>query len=314
MDKKVADDKIGPGVELHDPARLKLLEELQKFFGSVPQKAQASLLLCALKYLQGLCKSSANYVLLHGMQSVLANQTVDNICKNHDAHRCVVTKLAGPLNAAHIVPFFLNKKNERASFFNLLKSLFAQRIEKWKSLLDNGTEFVENVLSLTPTLHHFHSAGLFGLQPIEASLDGKSLKLKFYWIAQQETTSNTMVNLMDIPTFPNDVELEDIKICNAKDGHIIKSGEVIKLTKSDPEQHPLPTWDMLELQWIMQRLTALKGPADIPDSVLTESEDSRGIYDEDLGEYIWWDKNGQWRGFAPIPDIFLERLGEDLEG
>ncbi|EEQ86791.2 CMGC/SRPK protein kinase [Blastomyces dermatitidis ER-3] len=29
---------------------------------------------------------------------------------------------------------------------------------------------------------------------------------------------------------------------------------------------------------------------------------------------IWWDKNGQWRGFAPIPDISLERLADDLEG
>lgn len=171
----------------------------------------------------------------------------------------------------------------------MLKSLFAQRIEKWKSLLDNGTEFVENMLSLTPTLHRFHSAGLFGLQPIEASLDGKSLKLKFYWLAQRETTSDTMTNLMDIPTFPDDVELEDIKICNAKDGHIIKSGEVIELTTSDPEQHPLPNWDLLELQWIMQRLTALKGAADIPDSVLTESEDSGEIFDEELGE--WRERN-----------------------
>ncbi|KMU92716.1 hypothetical protein CIHG_10502 [Coccidioides immitis H538.4] len=25
-------------------------------------------------------------------------------------------------------------------------------------------------------------------------------------------------------------------------------------------------------------------------------------------------KNGQWRGFAPIPDISLERLADDLEG
>ncbi|PGH35142.1 hypothetical protein GX50_02064 [[Emmonsia] crescens] len=369
MDKKVADDKMGPGVELRDPARVKLLEELQNIFGPVSQKAQASLLLCDLEHLQHLSESSINYVVVDYLQRGLSDQTVDDIvkkwcqrsrspstaspaqsisvargqpkpsplrrlavantetqapeeqeetdilppppkrrryaspsssgesrsryisdeCKNRDSYRCVVTKLAGPLDAAHIVPFFLNKKDERASFFNLLKSLFAQRIEKWKSLLDNGTEFVENMLSLTPTLHRFHSAGLFGLQPIEASLDGKSLKLKFYWLAQRETTSDTMTNLMDIPTFPDDVELEDIKICNAKDGHIIKSGEVIELTTSDPEQHPLPNWDLLELQWIMQRLTALKGAADIPDSVLTESEDSGEIFDEELGE--WRERN-----------------------
>ncbi|PGH04662.1 CMGC/SRPK protein kinase [Blastomyces parvus] len=29
---------------------------------------------------------------------------------------------------------------------------------------------------------------------------------------------------------------------------------------------------------------------------------------------IWWDRNGQWKGVAPIPDISLEQLAEDLEG
>nr|KMM64352.1 hypothetical protein CPAG_00704 [Coccidioides posadasii RMSCC 3488] len=383
MDNKVDDDKIGPGVELCDPVRLKLLKELQDIVGRVPQKAQASFLLCDLQYLQDLRKSSINPVVLEAVQRSLSDSKVDEIvaqwcqlsrphstasparslslshghpkpsplkhlavantkaqapeeqeeteipsqpskrkrngsrsrtscssgksrsqyvsdeCKNRDAHRCVVTKLAGPIDAAHIVPFSLNREDRRARFFSLLKTLWSQRIEKWKSLLENGTEFVENMISFTPTIHRYHSAGLFGLQPIEASLDGKSLKLKFYWLPQRETPSDTMTDITDIPTLPDDVELEDIKICNGKDEHLIKSGEVIELTTLDPEKRPLPNWDLLEMQWVLQRMTALRGAADLPDTVLDESDDLASfgysemeadkIFDEGLGG---WCKQG----------------------
>lgn len=81
MDKKVADDKMGPGVELRDPARVKLLEELQNIFGPVSQKAQASLLLCDLEHLQHLSESSINYVVVDYLQRGLSDQTVDDIVK-----------------------------------------------------------------------------------------------------------------------------------------------------------------------------------------------------------------------------------------
>lgn len=72
-------DKIGPGVELCDPARLKLLEELQKIFGQVPQKAQAAFLLCDLDYLKGLTKASVNPVVLKAVNRSFHTEEVDEI-------------------------------------------------------------------------------------------------------------------------------------------------------------------------------------------------------------------------------------------
>ena len=181
-----------------------------------------------------------------------------------DSHRCVVTKLAGPLDAAHVVPPILNNKEERQASFELLKVGWPERIEIWKHHVDNnGTESVDNLLILSPHIHQYYTAGLFGLQPIEASADGKSTKLKLYWLRHRETSGSTMVDIMDIPTLPEDT-LKDINIYS-KDGHLIKSGEVIELTTSDPINRPLSNWDLLEMQWVLQRLAALAGAVDPED-------------------------------------------------
>ncbi|EGC42042.1 conserved hypothetical protein [Histoplasma capsulatum var. duboisii H88] len=350
MDKKLTDKEIGPGVELADSNRIKLLKKLQNIFGQIPQKAQASFLLCDLNYLKELCQAqSASPALLDAalhrvqtasnvdnivtqwcqksrmssrvssvqtpspgshhqiqpspLRSVTAtgtkrhaseeledtdiphkqrqlaadlseqrSQQMSDLCKNRDKYKCVVTKFEGPMDACHIVPFSLNQQSSRASFFELLRILWPRRFEKWQSIVNSGTEFIGNMLTLSPTLHRCHSVGLFGLQPVEASSDGKSMKLKFFWLAQRDTSSNFMTDITAIPPFPDNVQLKGIQVCNVQDGHLIKSGEIIELMTADPANKPLPDWDLLELQWVMQRLTALRGAADIFDSVHSESD------------------------------------------
>ncbi|EGE03145.1 hypothetical protein TEQG_02181 [Trichophyton equinum CBS 127.97] len=203
------------------------------------------------------------------------SHSVRQKCKERDDFKCIVTKSAGPVDAAHIFPNSLNESDSRANFLGLLRQLWVQRIGKWESRLKNGTEFVENELTLSPSLHWYHSKGLFGLQPIEATSDGKSLKLGFYWLDKRQTgKSSEMVDLMDIPTLAHDFQPKDIAICSSRDEHIIRSGEVIELITEDPEKRPLPDWDLLEMQWVLQRLTALKGAADVPDTILDDSDDN----------------------------------------
>lgn len=157
----------------------------------------------------------------------------------------------------------------------MLKILWAQRIGKWEGRFKNGTEFVENEVSFSPSLHRYHAKGLFALQPIEATSDGRSLKLGFYWLNKRQVErSKEMVDLMDIPALAHDFRPKDIAICSSRDEHIIRSGEVIELITKDPEKLPLPDWHILEMQWVLQRLVALKGAADIPDAVHDDSNDS----------------------------------------
>ncbi|KGY15229.1 hypothetical protein PABG_11805 [Paracoccidioides brasiliensis Pb03] len=105
---------------------------------------------------------------------------------------------------------------------------------------------------------------------IEASSDGKSLKLKFHWLPPRTTPSTNMTDITDFSLIGNrligdvlvdeELRLGDIKICNGRDGHIIRSGDVIELFH-DPEKLPLPNWNLMEMQWVLQRLTVLGGAA-----------------------------------------------------
>ncbi|OJD10817.1 hypothetical protein AJ78_08270 [Emergomyces pasteurianus Ep9510] len=317
MDKKLRDDQIGPGVELADPNRIKLLEELQKIFGLTKaasvesevfdatlrgihsasnvdnivtklqtpspgshRQIQTSLLgsVAATGTKRHASEELENTAIPHKRRQLITDSSerrsrqMSDLCKNRDEYKCVVTKFEGPTDACHIVPFSLNQQSSRASFFELLRLLWSQRFEKWQSIVNSGTEFIENMLTLTPTLHRCHSVGLFSLQPVEASSDSKSMKLKFFWLAQRDTSSNTMTDVTAIPPFPDNVKLEGIEVYNVQDEHLIKSGEIIELMTTDPANKPLPDWDLLELQWVMQRLTALRGAADNPESVHSESE------------------------------------------
>lgn len=257
-----------------------------------------------------------------------------------------MTNCAGPIDVAHIVPFSLNKKDKREHFFNLLKLLWAPRIGKWQSPLGNGTEFIENLLCFAPSVHRYHAAGLFGLQPIEASSDGKSLKLKFWWLPQRTTPSSNMTDITDFSLIDiigdvfveDELQLKDIKICNGSDGHIIRSGDVIELSTPDPENLPLPNWDLLEMQWILQRLTALSGAAAVPDADLDDDDDEpagrasfwyseveeddiidEGLHewreeghDEEAADKEWRSGIDNWIDAQPISPTNASRYGTDM--
>lgn len=48
----------------------------------------------------------------------------------------------------------------------------------------------------------------------------------------------------------------------------IQSGDVISFTTHGPEKLPLPSFDLLDMQWALHRVTALSGAADATDEEL----------------------------------------------
>ncbi|PGH01486.1 hypothetical protein AJ80_08999 [Polytolypa hystricis UAMH7299] len=78
-----------------------------------------------------------------------------------------------------------------------------------------------------------------------------------------------MTDIIDIPTLPDDVELEDIKSAIARMGTLSNQ--------------------------VLQHLTALKGAADLPDMVFNRSEDFTSFrYSEMEADEIFNEKLGGW--------------------
>lgn len=52
----------------------------------------------------------------------------------------------------------------------------------------------------------------------------------------------------------------------------VRSGNVITISTKDLRSHPLPDTRLLELQWVLNRLTALRGAAE-PDDFDDDDDD-----------------------------------------
>ncbi|KAF3893061.1 HNHc domain-containing protein [Trichophyton interdigitale] len=190
----------------------------------------------------------------------------DNCCVR-DGDRCIITKHAYP-DVAHIYPYSMGgvaHESPNSTFWTLLRSYWSnERVENWRAaVFPRGTETLCNLLCLSPNMHRWHSKGLLGLQPVEISEDKSRLTLRFYWLPQHQFSRNVDLSARpDIPCDLNGLEM-DFKAWNAITERKIRSGDEIILTTSDPQNLPLPDWDLLELQWTLQRLAALSGVVDV---------------------------------------------------
>ncbi|EGD94039.1 hypothetical protein TESG_01567 [Trichophyton tonsurans CBS 112818] len=204
-------------------------------------------------------------------------------CRYRDQSRCIITKSLDPVDVAYIFPYSMRRSlagdNQHHLFWVLLRYFWTEsRINAWTTAAfpAGSLDVVENVLCFAPTMYRWYSKGLFALQPIRQSEDKKEFTIKFYWLPLRKSAKN--MSLLTKPTIPEDlVGIDgDYRAWNVRTGEEIASGQEIVLTTSDPENLSLPGWDLLELQWTLQRLTALSGAADaFPDAV--EEDDSSGI-------------------------------------
>ena len=60
----------------------------------------------------------------------------------------------------------------------------------------------------------------------------------------------------------------------------ICSGQKISLTTDDPKMRPLPKFALLEMQWILHRLAAMSGVAEIHDDFDNDDDDAMPLWNE----------------------------------
>lgn len=78
------------------------------------------------------------------------------------------------------------------------------------------------------------------------------------------------------------------KLWNCETDKPIYSGELVTLTTRDPVAMPLPSFELLEMQWMLNRIAALSGAADVTDEQL-EDED------------FWFGEGGELAGSGNHP-------------
>jgi len=181
-------------------------------------------------------------------------------------------------------------------FWRLLRIFWDKdRVEKWKRTIfpnpqnpDVGVESCFNLISLTPTAHDMWNKGLFALKPLELSRNRKKLTVQFFWQVPGGYKIKSRIDLLTEP-----VSSEGSNIVgdgyflsrSENDSHIrpIQSGETFTFTTKDPQNLPLPSLELLDMQWVLQRLVGMCGAAewptlDLDDDDIADNDDGGQIY------------------------------------
>jgi len=171
-------------------------------------------------------------------------------------------------------------------FWRLLRIFWDEdRVEKWKNKIfpdpqnpDTGVESCFGLICLEPTTHVRWTMGLFALKPLKLSDDKKKLDIQFFWQCQYSHQPADCIDLLKEPNSSKGLsqveKLEPFPVHGERQSNpyyiatsqprLIQSGDVFTLTTDDPNLKPLPCWELLEMQWFLQRLTAMSGAAGMP--------------------------------------------------
>ena len=117
--------------------------------------------------------------------------------------------------------------------------------------------------------------GLFALKPLEFSWDRKELTVQFFWQVPGNYDIGSRIDLLTEPTSSEGLKIvAGHFLCRLKnDGstRAIRSGETFTFTTRDPKTLPLPSLELLEMQWFLQRLVGMCGAAGWP--ILEDNDD-----------------------------------------
>lgn len=134
------------------------------------------------------------------------------------------------------------------------------------------------MICLSSTLHKVWDGGGFALKPLPVSKDdaeerhGRALRVQFYWQPYYERRE--LVQVVEQPRSSRDLHYskQDAATWYSWDespNEQLKTGHIFRLTTTNPVDLPLPDRRLLDMQWNLQRITAMRGGAES----INESQD-----------------------------------------
>jgi len=168
---------------------------------------------------------------------------------------------ADKTKASHYIP----------EFWKLLFLFWDEdRVMKWKRTIFSNPENPSfNLISLSPNAHDMWNRGHFALKPLKLSRDQKKLTVQFFWQVPGNYEAESQIDLLTEPTpskdlnhLPNGGVLHHNNV--GPSSLRIQSGETFTFTTKDPKNLPLPSLELLEMQWVLQRLVGMTGAAGWP--------------------------------------------------
>lgn len=149
-----------------------------------------------------------------------------------------------------------------------------ERITSWeKAIFPDGiyVDHAYNLMCLSPSAHRYHSKGYFALKPIYLADDKKKLTLEFHWLSKGR---GDHVRLTQKPCVESSRGGPvNSRLIDHDSVQLIQSGHRITMTTNDPVENPLPKWEIMEMQWFLNRIVAISGAAGVDSDYTEDDED-----------------------------------------
>ncbi|KAL5342798.1 hypothetical protein BJX70DRAFT_394641 [Aspergillus crustosus] len=188
---------------------------------------------------------------------------------------CLLTKMGQPLHIAHFHSYSLDARGDHNMVNNLWKILrlfFSKEkvVDQWHEAVRGNkmTEKLENSMTLSANAHGLWDNSTYALKPLKLSEDRKELTVEIHWLpkGQKGTRHSLVVPPVDTPEL--DCASDGSCLFDCLRRRVLSPKEPITFTTKDPDNLPLPSFELLEMRWILTRLIAMSGAADITDEEL----------------------------------------------
>jgi hypothetical protein len=140
------------------------------------------------------------------------------------------------------------------------------------------TQSVKNGISMSHQIHFWFDNARFALKPLRETPEG--VVVQWHWLKRSILKPLTYIR-------PNEDILHQAgvmdrnwgdNLAHRESGVRIRTGQTFLLRAGKPEDKP--SWDLLEMQWNLQRVAAICGAADVTDDYYDYEHPGERGYDE----------------------------------
>jgi HNH endonuclease len=215
-----------------------------------------------------------------------------NDAQERDGKACVLTRVSQH-QVAHIYPQgLISLPNIQTAFDRCIPGIWKflhvfwdeDRVSRWRHSIFRDPDDSEkpydgcyNMICLRDDVLSMWGKGIFALRPISLSPDRKQLHLQFYWQPNQTHGPNDFVEMTKAPLSSKDLTEVAGNMLSYHDSNqvwvSIKSGHIFTMTTCDPERLPLPSFELLEMQWYLTRIVSMSAAAEAQEDVDSDNGD-----------------------------------------
>lgn len=237
--------------------------------------------------------------------------------------KCIVTGISNDsvLEGARIYPFSMDPyiDNQATNFWAYLKIFWPKEVvDAWHASLSrpSRTEALENILTMSSTVHSAWDANLFALKPVSVSPDQRSIDLEFHWLKKSRGEAKIYTeDLLKKPDFPSNLPAGiGLKFYDINTDTPIRSGHILRIKTNSPKGLPLPSKHLLDMRWHLGRVAAMSASAlddSISCSAFDDDDESNNDNDNDDDMY-WYDDSNSLDSVNSEAEVDLESEMEDV--